>query len=57
MDAIFRGEEAGGYYLILGPKGTGKGTMVLECVLPLREALTVQCDACYPRRGRLGLRG
>lgn len=30
VDSIFRGEEAGGYYLIVGPKGTGKNTMLLE---------------------------
>jgi hypothetical protein len=30
VDAIFRGEEAGGYYLIIGSKGTGKNTMLLE---------------------------
>ena len=35
FDSIVRGEHAGGYYLIVGPKGCGKGTMVLEWV-PLR---------------------
>lgn len=30
FDSIVRGEHAGGYYLIVGPKGCGKGTMVLE---------------------------
>jgi ABC-type hemin transport system ATPase subunit len=30
VDSIFRGEESGGYYLIIGPKGTGKNTMILE---------------------------
>jgi hypothetical protein len=30
IDSIFRGEHAGGYYLLIGPKGTGKGTMILE---------------------------
>ncbi|KAK4683814.1 hypothetical protein P7C73_g6405, partial [Tremellales sp. Uapishka_1] len=34
IDSIFRGEEGGGYYLMVGPKGTGKGTMVLEQVIP-----------------------
>lgn len=35
VDAIMRGEEAGGYYLIIGPKGTGKTTLLLECVTSL----------------------
>ena len=30
IDSIVRGEQAGGYYLIIGPKGCGKGTMILE---------------------------
>lgn len=30
IDSIVRGEHAGGYYLVVGPKGTGKGTMILE---------------------------
>lgn len=30
VDAILRGEEAGGYYLFIGPKGTGKSTLLLE---------------------------
>jgi hypothetical protein len=30
VDRIVRGEEAGGYYLMVGPRGTGKGTMILE---------------------------
>ncbi|GFZ44299.1 hypothetical protein JCM24511_02021 [Saitozyma sp. JCM 24511] len=30
IDSIFRGEHPGGYYLIVGPQGTGKGTMILE---------------------------
>lgn len=32
IDSIFRGEKEGGYYLVIGPKGTGKGTMILEWV-------------------------
>lgn len=35
IDSIVRGEQAGGYYLIVGPKGCGKGTMILECVLQI----------------------
>lgn len=30
IDSIVRGEEKGGYYLVIGPKGTGKGTMILS---------------------------
>lgn len=30
IDSIVRGEHAGQYYLLVGPKGTGKGTMILE---------------------------
>lgn len=30
IDSIVRGEQTGGYYLIIGPKGCGKGTMIVE---------------------------
>jgi ABC-type lipoprotein export system ATPase subunit len=30
IDSIFRGEHPGRYYLVMGPQGTGKGTMMLE---------------------------
>jgi hypothetical protein len=33
IDSIVRGEHAGGYYLMIGPKGTGKGTMIVEWVV------------------------
>lgn len=32
IDSIVAGEHPGGYYLIVGAKGTGKGTMILEYV-------------------------
>nr|KIR85318.1 hypothetical protein I308_04578 [Cryptococcus tetragattii IND107] len=32
IDSIVRGEEKGGYYLVIGPKGTGKGTMILDAM-------------------------
>ena len=30
VDKIVRGEETGSYWLIIGSKGTGKGTMIVE---------------------------
>ncbi|BEI93296.1 uncharacterized protein CcaverHIS019_0509240 [Cutaneotrichosporon cavernicola] len=45
LDAIFRGEEAGGYYLILGPKGTGKGTMVLDAMRAVHAEGASVCEA------------
>jgi hypothetical protein len=30
VDRIVRGEETGSYWLIIGSKGTGKGTMIVE---------------------------
>lgn len=32
IDSILRGEEAGSYFLMVGPKGTGKGTMILDAM-------------------------
>ncbi|CAK9781101.1 hypothetical protein CC85DRAFT_282535 [Cutaneotrichosporon oleaginosum] len=45
VNAIFRGEEAGGYYLILGPRGTGKGTMVLDAMRAVHAEGASVCEA------------
>ncbi|KAL1411457.1 hypothetical protein Q8F55_002413 [Vanrija albida] len=45
IDAIFRGEDAGGYYLIIGPKGTGKGTMLTDAMRAIQAEGTSICEA------------
>ncbi|ORX37880.1 hypothetical protein BD324DRAFT_623651 [Kockovaella imperatae] len=32
IDSIVRGEHAGSYYLMIGPNGTGKGTLILNAM-------------------------
>lgn len=39
IDKIMRGEEKGHYYLILGPKGSGKTSMMIQAV-SIRVELT-----------------
>jgi len=34
IDKIMRGEEKGHYYLLLGPKGSGKTSMMIQAVCP-----------------------
>ncbi|WOO81138.1 uncharacterized protein LOC62_03G004670 [Vanrija pseudolonga] len=45
IDAIFRGEDAGGYYLIIGPKGTGKGTMLTDAMRAIHAEGNSICEA------------
>lgn len=37
INKIMRGEEKGHYYLILGPKGSGKTSMMIQAVSPDNE--------------------
>ncbi|ODO06441.1 hypothetical protein L198_01673 [Cryptococcus wingfieldii CBS 7118] len=45
IDRIVRGEEKGGYYLIIGPKGSGKGTMVLDAMRKINADGVSFCES------------
>ncbi|WVQ82082.1 hypothetical protein IAT38_004210 [Cryptococcus sp. DSM 104549] len=45
IDSIVRGDEKGGYYLIIGPKGTGKGTMILDAMRKINADGVSFCEA------------
>lgn len=45
IDGIVRGEEKGGYYLVIGPKGTGKGTMILDAMRKINADGVSFCEA------------
>lgn len=45
LDRIIKGAEAGQYYLLLGPKGTGKGTMILDAMQAIEAEGVAMCDA------------
>ncbi|EPT02565.1 hypothetical protein FOMPIDRAFT_1015321 [Fomitopsis schrenkii] len=45
IDRIVRGHEVGQYYLLLGPKGTGKGTMILDAMGAIEAEGVAVCDA------------
>ncbi|KAH9919426.1 uncharacterized protein B0H18DRAFT_1086670 [Fomitopsis serialis] len=45
LDRIIKGAEAGQYYLLLGPKGTGKGTMMLDAMQAIEAEGVAMCDA------------
>ncbi|OWZ51164.1 hypothetical protein C356_02307 [Cryptococcus neoformans c45] len=45
IDSIVRGEEKGGYYLVIGPKGTGKGTMILDAMRKINADGVSFCEA------------
>ncbi|KZS87204.1 hypothetical protein SISNIDRAFT_419955 [Sistotremastrum niveocremeum HHB9708] len=45
IDRIMRGEEAGKYYAIIGPKGTGKGTMILDAMHAVNAEGVAFCEA------------
>ena len=44
IDRIVRGDERGGYYLIIGPKGSGKGTMVLDAMKKINAEGASFCE-------------
>ncbi|KZT72312.1 hypothetical protein DAEQUDRAFT_722994 [Daedalea quercina L-15889] len=45
LDRIVGGAEVGQYYLLLGPKGTGKGTMILDAMAAVEAEGVAVCDA------------
>ncbi|KAL7421907.1 hypothetical protein Q5752_003679 [Cryptotrichosporon argae] len=45
IDSILRGDQAGGYYLMIGPKGTGKGTMILDAMRAVKAEGASVCEA------------
>ncbi|RPD57753.1 hypothetical protein L226DRAFT_467874 [Lentinus tigrinus ALCF2SS1-7] len=45
IDRIIRGEEIGHYFVLLGPKGTGKTTMVLDAMQAVQAEGVAMCDA------------
>ncbi|KZO90345.1 hypothetical protein CALVIDRAFT_603010 [Calocera viscosa TUFC12733] len=57
VDRILSGAERGHYYLLLGPKGTGKGSMILSALRGTRADGAAVCEA-HPDmevfRARLG---
>ncbi|EUC62520.1 archaeal ATPase [Rhizoctonia solani AG-3 Rhs1AP] len=45
VDSIMRGEDVGHYYLIMGPKGGGKSTMVVDAMDEIDANGVSVCDA------------
>ncbi|OCF32981.1 hypothetical protein I317_04303 [Kwoniella heveanensis CBS 569] len=45
IDRIVKGEEKGGYYLVIGSKGTGKGTMILDAMRKINADGVSFCEA------------
>ncbi|KAG8693182.1 hypothetical protein FRC09_010676, partial [Ceratobasidium sp. 395] len=45
MDSIMEGKEAGYYYLFVGPKGSGKTTMILDAMRKVNADSVSICDA------------
>ncbi|KAH9485518.1 hypothetical protein JR316_0002426 [Psilocybe cubensis] len=45
IDPIIHGEEAGHYFMLLGPKGSGKGTMIFESMAKCNAEGVSMCDA------------
>ncbi|EJF57530.1 hypothetical protein DICSQDRAFT_173867 [Dichomitus squalens LYAD-421 SS1] len=45
IDRIVKGEEVGHYYILLGPKGTGKTTMILDAMRAIEAEGVAMCDA------------
>ncbi|KAF5348711.1 hypothetical protein D9758_006775 [Tetrapyrgos nigripes] len=45
IDRIVHGEEPGHYFVLLGPKGSGKGTMVYEAMASIKADGVAVCDA------------
>ncbi|KAF9047399.1 hypothetical protein BJ165DRAFT_1403124 [Panaeolus papilionaceus] len=45
IDDIVHGNEVGHYYMLLGPKGTGKGTMIFDAMAKCNADGVSMCDA------------
>ncbi|KIM40293.1 hypothetical protein M413DRAFT_73606 [Hebeloma cylindrosporum] len=45
IDHIVHGEEAGHYFMLLGPKGSGKGTMMFDSMAACNADGVSMCDA------------
>ncbi|KAI1783557.1 hypothetical protein LXA43DRAFT_903328 [Ganoderma leucocontextum] len=45
IDRIVHGTEVGHYFVLLGPKGTGKTTMVLDAMQAIQAEGVAMCDA------------
>ncbi|KAK7472470.1 hypothetical protein VKT23_000584 [Stygiomarasmius scandens] len=45
IDRIVQGEEPGHYYVLLGPKGSGKGTMMFDSMAAIEADGVAVCDA------------
>ncbi|KAI0790574.1 hypothetical protein C8Q75DRAFT_806470 [Abortiporus biennis] len=45
IDSIIHGQEAGRYFMLLGPKGTGKTTMVIDAMQACKAEGIAMCDA------------
>ncbi|PIL33451.1 hypothetical protein GSI_04074 [Ganoderma sinense ZZ0214-1] len=45
IDRIVQGTEVGHYFVLLGPKGTGKTTMVLDAMQAIQAEGVAMCDA------------
>ncbi|KAI9062365.1 hypothetical protein FKP32DRAFT_1593521 [Trametes sanguinea] len=45
IDRIIQGKEIGHYFILLGPKGTGKTTMVLDAMQAVQAEGVAMCDA------------
>ncbi|KAF8633274.1 hypothetical protein AX17_004449 [Amanita inopinata Kibby_2008] len=45
IDHIIHGNEAGHYHMLLGPKGSGKGTMIIDAMAACQADGVSMCDA------------
>ncbi|KAF9529699.1 hypothetical protein CPB83DRAFT_247920 [Crepidotus variabilis] len=45
IDHIVHGEESGHYFMLLGPKGSGKGTMIFDAMTACNADGVSMCDA------------
>ncbi|KAF5393214.1 hypothetical protein D9757_000518 [Collybiopsis confluens] len=45
VDRIVNGQEVGHYYVLLGPKGSGKGTMLFDAMSAIQADGVAMCDA------------
>lgn len=45
IDLIIQGEEPGHYFMLLGPKGSGKGTMIFDSMATIQADGVSMCEA------------
>lgn len=45
IDRVIKGEEPGHYYVLLGPKGSGKGTMIFDAMAAIQADGIAMCEA------------